>query len=345
MTVFFALLIFLTEFWIIMLPSKLYINNHSEYTASIYNYTDGLYNLSLINQNEFITATFNEIKDNGYSIKDGEIKANNHDVKRYELIYSYDETNYCVYFVFDIDDSLDEKIANLFKKYYELYPGEINNDGEVDSKVTRICQLAYHDKLIDDKEESIAIKEYHELEDEKIIEKLMSIPYYEFYGIIGLKSNKNYGYCFTKNSVIRSIGQEYDVFSYTFLEFDINDYESIAPFAKDLSVQMVGRYNERLYAIQTFYCIIYILLLPIIFVLIVFLFTRKYGKLKSIFEYYNITSLASIIPAIITGILAFIIGPQARNIYIVLFILYTMFMLIKAASIDNSKEKSKENKE
>ena len=338
MTIFFALLIFVIEFWIILLPAKVYLEERSEFTASIYDYTDGLYNLSQINQNNnLISSNFNDMKAKGYKIKDGKIEASDNDITVFEFVYTYNEINYCIYFVYDIKDSLDEEIAKLLTTYYNLYPSEIKIDGEVESRIMRICELAYHAKLMENKDVTETFNTYHDLKDEEIASALIVIPYYEFYGIKGKSSNKNYGYCFTESSVIRSKEGERDVYSYSFLEFDINDYNNMGDFSKDLSVQMVKKYNERLYALQTFYCVLYVLLLPMIFVLIIFLFTRKYGKLRSILEFYNIASLASIFPAIITAILVFVIGPQARNIYMFLFILYTLFMLVKAATSDKEK--------
>ena len=47
-------------------------------------------------------------------------------------------------------------------------------------------------------------------------------------------------------------------------------------------------------------------------------------------------SLLSILPALLTCIFSFIVGPGARNMYLVLLIVYTTTMLIKCATSDEA---------
>jgi len=328
MSIFIALIIFVLEFWILFLPSRAYIINHSDYTASIYDYTAALYNLK-----DTKPAQFNDFKATNTKIENGEISSNKSDIQYLTYIYTYNEKNVCVYFVFDPLDLLDVEIQKVKDEYNKLYP----NEGAQETTINAIAMLAFKESLEEVKVEPYSyeslIKKYHSWSEEELINKINETPYYEFYGINGLISNTNYGYCFTKDALIRSIDGETSIFSYDYLSFDSSKYEDMPSLSKDLALQMVQVYNQTLINLQMLYCVIYCILFPIIAVLILYLFTRKHKLLDSILDYYKIAALTSIIPAVVSCIFAILIGPSARNIYIILFIIYTLIMVFKAATV------------
>ncbi len=236
----------------------------------------------------------------------------------------------CVYFIFDPTDKLDEKIEEVKARVNELHGDNLKSQTFIDG----VSHLAYLDSLnelnnLDDK-----INEYYNMEEKEVLDLVQKVPFYEYYNVKGMLSNANFAYVFTKNSCIRSIDGENDVYSYAYLNFDINDYETLEDFGKDLGIQMVEQYNEYLFNMQILWIFIYTIILPVLASLIIYLFTKKFKKLESIFEYYKILSLETIIPAICSCIFMFVFGPGARKMFVALFVVYSVLMLYRSATVD-----------
>lgn len=335
MPIFAALLIFVLQFFMVLLPSKLYINNHSDYSASIYDKTCALYNI----KDSSNLSGFDNMKSTKLSVESGVITVNLDEVMVNEFTYYYNEENINVIIIFDTKEILDKKLEEFVNIYYEVYPSELDKTSK--TRVNNICQLAYNRKINDEllHNDEEYIKEFHDKEDSELLELLMDVPYYKLYGVDALSSNKNYAYIFNKESILRITPDETDIFSYSFLDFDITKFDSLSAFCKDLSVQMIQKYNEQMFDYYLMFIVIYVLLLPILASVIMFVFTRKYKKLDSLFDYYKIASLVSIIPAITACIMSFAFGPGAKSVYIILFIIYSMLMLFKAATMEDSEEK------
>ena len=334
MSIFVALLIFFATFFMLLLPQKLYLKNHSDYTASIYEKTKALYNIKGDNTN-----MFEDIKSKGYKTSDGKLVSNTvGEANIYTFLYTYEENNVCVYLVFDCDEQLEEKIKDVNDRYDMLY-----GSNETGKNKTQICQMAYLESIeglvnLDD-----VIAKYHDMNSEELNTLVNETPYYRFYGIKDLNSNTNYGYVFTKSSVIRTIDKENDIYSYSYLSFDSNDYQDISEFGKDVSVQMVARYNEYLFNMQIVYVFLYAILLPILASLILFMFTFKRKKLDNFLEYYKILALETIIPSIVSCVFIFMFGPGATKIFVALFLVYSVLMLFRSSTAEPREEHNAKN--
>ena len=216
-----------------------------------------------------------------------------------------------------------------------LYGGESG-----DKNKTQICQMAYLDSIEGPVNLDDVIAKYYEMDSKELNNKVNETPYYRFYGITPLTSNTNYGYVFTKSSVIRTIDNENDIYSYSYLSFDASDYKDISEFGKDVSVQMVARYNEYLFNMQVMYVFLYVILLPVIASLILFMFTFKRKKLEGFLEYYKILALETIIPSIVSCVFIFMFGPGATKIFVVLFLVYSVLMLFRSATAESKEERT-----
>lgn len=80
------------------------------------------------------------------------------------------------------------------------------------------------------------------------------------------------------------------------------------------------------------YCLVFTLIVTCLF----FLLFKKNGRLKTFREYYNIASLANIVPAIISFILMWINPLYVGSSYLFIFSIYYLFVLFR---INNSPEK------
>ena len=330
-SIFLALLIFVITFFMLLLPQKLYLKQHSDYTASVYEKTKALYNIKS-NDND----SFEEIKNKGYKTSDGKLTSSvSKEINIYTYLYTFEEKNICVYLVFDSDEELEEKIKDVSDRYDMLYGGDSG-----DKNKTQICQMAYLDSIEGPVNLDDVIAKYYEMDSEELNNKVNETPYYRFYGITPLTSNTNYGYVFTKSSVIRTIDNENDIYSYSYLSFDASDYKDISEFGKDVSVQMVARYNEYLFNMQIMYVFLYAILLPVIASLILFMFTFKRKKLEGFLEYYKILALETIIPSIVSCVFIFMFGPGATKIFVVLFLVYSVLMLFRSATAESKEERT-----
>lgn len=338
MSIFVALLIFFATFFMLLLPQKLYLKNHSDYTASIYEKTKALYNIKGDNTN-----MFEDIKSKGYKVSDGKLLSNGEsNANIYTFLYTYEENNVCVYLVFDSNEELEEKLKDVNDRYDMIYNSEenVNNIGK---NKTQICQMAYLESIESLVNLDEVIKKYHDMNSEELNTLVNETPYYRFYGIKDLNSNTNYGYVFTKSSVIRTIDKENDIYSYSYLSFDSNDYKDIGEFGKDVSVQMVARYNEYLFNMQIVYVFLYTILLPVLASLILFMFTFKRKKLDNFLEYYKILALETIIPSIVSCVFIFIFGPGATKIFVALFLVYSVLMLFRSSTAEPREEHKAKN--
>ncbi len=80
------------------------------------------------------------------------------------------------------------------------------------------------------------------------------------------------------------------------------------------------------------YCLVFTLIVTCLF----FLLFKKNGRLKTFREYYNIASLANIVPAIISFVLMWINPLYVGSSYLFIFSIYYLFVLFR---INNSPEK------
>ena len=116
---------------------------------------------------------------------------------------------------------------------------------------------------------------------------------------------------------------------FTFEGLQVNDFSSYLLGKFEVGYRLIAVASIRL---QLF---VYIIVFTLVITLLFSLLFKKNGRLKTIKEYYNIASLANIVPAIIAFILMWINPVIVGSAYLFIFTVYYLFVLYR---INNSPE-------
>jgi|SRR5690554_110521 len=116
-------------------------------------------------------------------------------------------------------------------------------------------------------------------------------------------------------------------------EFNLNLDKSSSRNIGNRLVDYLINSDIRQYTSSAFiYLLLTIFILPLIFVLILWLFFRRTGKLTRYKEYYNIAAICTIAPVLITFLVTWV-WMQAFNYYMYVFALFYLFALYKINSM------------
>lgn len=116
---------------------------------------------------------------------------------------------------------------------------------------------------------------------------------------------------------------------FTFEGLQVNDFSSYLLGKFEVGYRLIAVASIRL---QLF---VYIIVFTLVITLLFSLLFKKNGRLKTVKEYYNIASLANIVPAIIAFILMWINPVIVGSAYLFIFTVYYLFVLYR---INNSPE-------
>ncbi|HHU55389.1 MAG TPA: hypothetical protein GXZ48_01670 [Acholeplasmataceae bacterium] len=335
MSILIALAIFIISFYLLIIPFRVTINDKKDdFIQENVLYVKYLYE---IKNNE---ETFQELKQGNYQIKENEMNTTFTENKYQYYYFSYvndEEKTIDVHLVFDTNNVRINTIEDIKKEYDDTY--------ENDAKATNIAHLTY---IEEQKNPELDRKDYFEelkeLSDEKLKERLENTTLFDYFNISPDEEHENLLIIFNKESYDYQIPlyEEDEVkypsanFRYTKdFDFDVKKMTSINDLGKKMTYDLLNHQTAYLKNQYTFQAIIYVILYPILIILIMWLFFRKSGVLKTFKEYYNIAAITSIIPTLITFVILWFY-PQGLAFYGMLLAIYYIFILYRVNAIPDN---------
>lgn len=334
MSILIAMLIFVVSIYAITIPHNIYINNHKEKFISESSYVSPYQKLEEQELED-------EIKNHKYKVVKDAMTSSVTDTD--PKVYSYnsdavvkgEEKNINIYFVFDQNSLLLDRTDKIKKAYLEKYPDAKNSQS--------IAYLIYIDELastetVNDAWYQERFEHYNGLSTEDLSKVYKSKNNFELYGIKPTGDN-NYLVIFLKDQLITQIpvkDEKTEEVTYPALtayysncnEMDFSQATNLNEFGAIIADGVFKALKETDKTQYLLNAVVYTIIFPAIYCLLLFWCMRKRGTMKTFKEYYNIASITSIIPTIITFIGGWFI-PNPIIIYGVGFSVFTLFTFYK----------------
>lgn len=344
MSVFIAMLIFIASVYCIALPNQLYIKSHKDEYLSQKSYVNAYIDLP-----EETNGDFKRLKDAQYKMNDkfemtSPIAHDGFAIYSFESIdiqlFDEDPKVSNFYIVFDINNTLSQRLEKIKEDYTNMYPDDSKE------KIQNASYLYYLDTLnenieINKEYQNKRFLELHNEEETKLKELKNKITNFDLFGLD--VSENSYLLIFMKSTLSTQIpyyDKSEDKITYPSLttyyktsdmNFDFTQITSLRDFGNqyvDLMFKPLEQTDRTNYLLQV---IGYVILFPAIYVLVLCWTMKKRGVMKTFKEYYNIASISSVLPLLITFILGWFI-PNVVIVYGFLFCIFTLFVFIKINS-------------
>ena len=112
------------------------------------------------------------------------------------------------------------------------------------------------------------------------------------------------------------------------MQVNVETMTSIDDFGQQFASNVIDLYIQYSTIQQTLQAILIVIFYPALVVVILWLFFRKNGNLKTFKEYYNIAAISSVIPTLITfAVLWFV--PTLVTMYGLTFSIFYIFILYR----------------
>jgi hypothetical protein len=287
---------------------------------------------------------FSPIKNSQYVTSEGILTANYRDTDAYRFFtaeYTKAGRIIRIHFVFDPYDDIQEKIDHLQQQYMEIY--DINEDStELVAQAYTVAVLTYVAKQDDRDLDVVAYFETkHALTAEQLTEEGSAISKFDFFNITSSNDQDDYLLVFTQTYVQFQIplhdaeGEELlpkdtlATIAYSdYMQVNVESMTSIDDFGHQFASNVIDLYIQYSTVQQTLQAILIVIFYPALVVVILWLFFRKNGNLKTFKEYYNIAAISSIIPTLITfAVLWFV--PTLVTMYGLTFSIFYIFILYR----------------
>lgn len=335
-----TLLIFMIEVYILFVPINTYYNmqivdytNENEFSTIFYNIEDS-YDEGI----EGIKNSGYHFDDNGSNytlVSDDEAEG----IMKYCYRYYTNNVTYYVYYVFDVNGTVDAKIKEIYDRYEELFPDESAE------KLSYASMVVYYDSL-SGKDIDTQINYYHGEDVSVATDILSELSYKDLYQVEA--SDTTYFMLFLSKylwveipTTVTSSDDRMQT-TYDFAVEAINDEDkdysisaisSINDFSKVFAITIASSFIGRSVILYLGNCLIYALLFPIILAFIMWMFLRRKGCLRTFKEYYNTISIVSIIPALVGFILGWFVGTIAGMVYLGMMSLISIIMIYRVIAI------------
>ncbi len=327
-----ALLIFALECICLFLPIRSVLNrqidklqNDSAYTGPFYNVIDK-YNIGL---DDIINSNFKIEEIDNQKV----LTSNNTNICYLNYATDVNNENKKIIVIFDLLNKKDEDIKNVYDKYLEKYPSA---DKE---KITYASLLILVESYTSSKTLDELIDYYDALEINAIKRMSQEISYKDLYNCVGEKED-TYVMLFNKNKfyIELYIENEYSSYehSYEVVNLDMTKVSEIKDFTKIFTTVIAKDNAESMVSAHLFRLLFTVILFPFLMTIILHLSLRRKSTLKTFKEYYNVLSIASVFPFIISFILVWILGLSSSTIYALILMLYGMFITYKVAFIKDN---------
>ncbi len=324
MSIFISIIIFFITVYILMFPIKIRTNGRVEqYIENNKYFTYGISQVVLNSDDK------NLLTKRGYNVKD-KVLGTSSDEEVVEIIktsYTEDGKKVNVTLVFDPYNVREEEIVVVGDLYYKKF----NIENPTDEDKTKALYIG---KLISSFSYNATDFNYDEYLDEygaKTLEELKELDSkLNLFSLYNLENEENvedyliifYPDYFIINDEDKIIG------SYYREELDI-EFAKLDNFGHDTAAFLTDICIKADQATRTFYTLLSSFVLPFIIVLIIWLFSRKTGYLKTYKEYYNIAAISSILPLVISFIVSWFWdnGSIIHSALSVMFFLYSIYMI------------------
>ncbi len=337
MSILFAILIFIVQVYLLSFPHTIYLKrDHKKYIESqqyIATYYD--MNGAILHQypsENHPEDSLEEIKNAEYKIEENKLTSKIADLQIYQTAYLRNEEEVTVYIVFDPNDQMLSAIEDLKNKYLEKYPDTTESDASYYS------QLIYIKSKKENVNGETLFEEYHQKTEEELREEFSSASNFDLFGIQEVNKNA-YLLLFLKEYVLTQVPYEEEDTPYVSMSIAYNqgihfnfskvtNTEELGKTICESIMPVLVKQDSNIYLLQI---VGYLLAYPLLLVLIMWLCLRKRGVLKRFKEYYNIASIASVAPFLITFILSWFVN-NAIIYYGVIFSVFTLFCYISINS-------------
>lgn len=301
MSVIISILIFFATSYILMFPIGVRANkNIDKFIEDNSYFTKGIYDLKLTNEDYKI------ITNRGYNIKKRTLGTTSDDEVVEVIAKSYereDNQKVNVTIIFDPYNVREEEIVKVRDLYIESLDVEKPNDEQYE-KALYIGKLvsvnSYRDSDFD-YDQGISEYSAKSLEELKELDKKLTL--FSLYNIEDRDGEDDYLIIFYPNYFI--VNCEDKILGTYYRNKKDVDFTSfgVANFGNEVAVFLTESIVEASLSSQQFSTFVTVLLLPFAYVLVIWLFSRKTGALKTYKEYYNIAAISSVIPTIISFII------------------------------------------
>lgn len=341
MSIFIALAIFIASVYILITPYKITMTNQKQELI------DGNV-MELLAFYELDQASFdyNPIKTSGFKIEDNELKTTKVDDGEFDYyLISYQneaEEDIRVHFVFDPYNNVNKKVSTIKDDYYEEYELDDNASEEDKLQASTIATLTYIAKVADN---GLDVTGYFETLRSKTAEELQvlldEVSRFDYFNISTSASVRDYLMVFNPtyldyqiplydlegeerpiNQTSASILYSQDV------TFDMTAYQNIDEFGNEITEIIMNIYIITIQGRYTINAILMVLLYPAMIILILWLFFRRNGNLKTFKEYYNIAAITSVVPTLVSFGLLWIF-PEMISLYGILLSVFYIFVLYR----------------
>lgn len=345
MSILIAILIFIVTIYLLSIPHSVYMKSHKEEYLSQKAYVNAYldlpqstnndeYNKLLnakykVNENYQMTST---TSDNGPQV----YNFNNVSIK----LYNEEEKLVNFHIVFDVHNTVINELDATKEEYVNLYPDDSND------KANYASYIYFYDKInsqeeIDTNWKNNKLEQLHNTEEKELSERMDNINNFDLFGVE--YDGYDYLLIFLQDSIVTHIPY-YDedqekmtypalssYYSVSKMTFDFSNCTTFHDFGRHFSDVMftpLSNTDQTEYLLQV---IGYVLIFPAIFVLVLSWAMKKRGVMKTFKEYYNVASIASVVPAIVVFIIGWFI-PNVIVLYGALFCIFTLFTFIKINS-------------
>lgn len=334
MSILIAMLIFVVSIYLISIPHNVFLNQNKEKFIKENSYVSVYEDLEN-------TALSDDFKNQGYKVVKNAMtsKTNEGLVKIFQFntdaTIKGEQKNINLYVVFDPKSTLLDNTEKIKKGYLAKF--------ENAKYAQSIAYLIYIDSLSTTDEVNDAWYEgrytyYNSLSKEEIQKIYQSKNNFDLYGI-KITGENNYLTIFLKDQLITQIAYKakegadvtYPALTSYYSNCDDIDFTSVTTLKEFGTVVANGLFKALKETEKTRYLfnvIIYAIIYPAIYCLLLFWCMRKRGTMKTYKEYYNVASIASIIPVLATFIIGWFV-PNAVLIYGIGFSVMTLIAFYK----------------
>lgn len=349
MSVLIAILIFIATIYLLSFPHQIYMNNNKDEFLAQKAYVNAYINLPQ-NLNQTNQEQYQELLKNKYKVnKDYQMTSSS--VNNQPQVYDFEnidvklygdkeEKTINIHIVFDINDTVTTELNNIKEDYLKLFPDDANTKANYASYIYFLTKKKYQGE-IDNTWKNNKLTELHETEEDDLLKQMDNIDNFDLFGV----SHDGYDYLliFLKDSLVTHIPY-YDEskekitypalsssYSVSKMNFDFSNCQSLNEFGNhfaNIMFKPLSSTEQTEYLMQV---LGYVLLFPAVFVLILSWAMKKRGVMKTYKEYYNVASIASVVPTIIVFIIGWFV-PKIIPLYGALFCVFVLFSFIKINS-------------
>jgi len=343
MSVLVSILIFIVSIYAIAFPNDIYMNTHKDLYLSQKAYVNAYLDLPETGlDSKFLNAKY-KVNEKGEMTSSTKNQIDYYYFSDIDVLLFDEEEVKSVdlHIIFDVDDILTTELNNIRKDYKDIYQEDSENKISYASYIYYVSKIKMLEDDVTEQYKLDKFKEIHETEEAELKKQMEEISNYDLFNIE--VSGDDYLLIFLKTSIVSQIpyydqSQEKTIYpalsSYYKtgkLSFDFTNIKNLKEFGTYFSEMMfepLSNTDQTEYLLQV---VGYVLIFPAIFVLLLCWALKKRGVMKTYKEYYNVASIASIIPLLITFILAWFI-PKVAPIYGLLFCVFVLFAFIKINS-------------